>query len=64
MVVGAQVTYRPHADATPEAEFSAITDAYAFLLDSAINRGRLPDKSGPDDAKESHGCIATEKHTR
>jgi hypothetical protein len=60
----ARITYSPGPDATPEAEFSALATAYAFILDSAKKRGRLRDKSGPDDAKGSVHDRATEKHTR
>jgi hypothetical protein len=46
------VTFQPRPDATPEAELSALANAYAFILESAKKRGRLPDKSGPDDARK------------
>ena len=63
MAAGAQVTFRPHADATPETELTALVNAYAFLLDSAKKRGRFPDKSGPDDTKESKKSGAATKNT-
>ena len=44
-----RITYTPHPDATPEAEASALANAYRFIFDSARKRGRLLDKSGPDD---------------
>jgi hypothetical protein len=47
------VAYSPRRDATPETELSALCDAYRFILESAKKRGRLPDKSGPNDAKGS-----------
>ena len=47
------VYYSPRPEATPEAELSALANVYAFVLDSAKNRGRLSDKSGPDDAEDT-----------
>jgi hypothetical protein len=44
--------YSPRPEATPEAELTALANVYAFVLDSAKNRGRLPDKSGPDDVRK------------
>jgi hypothetical protein len=32
-----------------ETELSALANVYRLVLDSAKRRGRLPDKSGPDD---------------
>jgi hypothetical protein len=49
-VSGAQVTYTPQLGTTPQGERAALSNAYAFILDSAKKRGRIPDKSGPDDA--------------
>lgn len=47
-------SYIPRPDATPEAELSALAAVYKFCLESHTNkRDRLPDKSGPDDAKGS-----------
>jgi hypothetical protein len=37
----------------------ALASAYAFVLDNVKKRGRLPDKSGPDDAKGSKHDRAT-----
>jgi hypothetical protein len=42
-------SYRPHPDATRQAERSVLGAVYAFVL-SATQRGPLPNKSGPDDA--------------
>jgi hypothetical protein len=42
-------TYTPGTGATPEAEVSALANVYRFVLDCHQERGRLPDKSGPDD---------------
>jgi hypothetical protein len=40
-------------DATPEIEISALANVYRFVLDChAKKRGRLLDKSGPDDARK------------
>jgi hypothetical protein len=43
------VVYVPRPDATPEAELTALVNIYRTVLKK---RGRLLDKSGPDDAKE------------
>jgi hypothetical protein len=44
------IIYLPRHDATPEAEASALANVYRLILSGAKKRGRLPDKSGPDDA--------------
>jgi hypothetical protein len=59
-----RITYTTRLDVAPETEISTLANVYRFVLDCHEKRGRFLDKSGPDDAKESHGCIATEKHTR
>jgi hypothetical protein len=47
------ITYAVRPEATPETEISALANVYRFVLDChAKKRGRLLDKSGPDDAKE------------
>jgi hypothetical protein len=47
------LSYTPRSDATPEAEISALANVYRFVLDChAKKRGRLLDKSGPNDGKE------------
>jgi hypothetical protein len=44
--------YTPRSDATPEGELSVLAAVFKFALDChARKRGRLPDKSGPDDAE-------------
>jgi hypothetical protein len=53
-----RITYTSRPDATPQAERSALANVYAFILDSANKRGRLSDKSGPDDAMKG------QKHDR
>ena len=58
-----RITYAPRPDATPAGEVAALTSVYALLLDSAKKRGRLPDKSGPDDTKESMKSGAATKNT-
>ena len=45
------VSYTPHADTSPQSELNALAACYRFILDSAQKRGRLLDKSGPDDVK-------------
>jgi hypothetical protein len=47
----ARITYRAHPDATPQTETSVLGAVYAFVL-SAEQRGRLRDRSGPEDEKE------------
>jgi len=46
------ISYSARPDTTAESELSALANVYRLLLDSAKKRGRLLDKSGPDDAKE------------
>jgi hypothetical protein len=48
------IVYQHRADTSPEAEVAALCTVYRFLFDCHIKKkGRLLDKSGPDDAKES-----------
>jgi len=47
-----RISYTPHPDVTPAAEQSVLATCYRIILDSAKTRGRLPDKSGPDDGTE------------
>jgi hypothetical protein len=42
------ITYAARSDAPPEAEISALAAVYRIVL-GAKQKGRLPDKSGPDD---------------
>ena len=35
-----RIVYRPRSDTTPQAETTALTDAYQFVLASAMKRGR------------------------
>jgi len=46
-----EITYAPRPDTTPQTELNALAACYRFILDSAQNRGRFLDKSGPDDVK-------------
>jgi hypothetical protein len=43
------VTHSPHPHFTPEAELNALANVYSLILASARKRGRLLDKSGPED---------------
>ena len=52
-MVKPRISYSPHPAATPEAELNTLAACFQIILDSAQKRGRLPDKSGPDDAKGS-----------
>ena len=47
-----RVTYTLRPDATPEGELTSLASVYRFILDSAKKRGRLLDKSGPEDARK------------
>ena len=59
------ITYACHPDASREAELTALAACYRFILDSANKRGRLPDKSGPDDEKvrSSNDSLASNHST-
>ncbi len=58
------VGYVPRPGATPEQETAAFASVYRFVLDChASKRDRLPDKSGPDDAKGSMNARAAQKYT-
>ncbi len=46
------ISYTARSDAAPETEASALANVYRLILDSAKKRGRLLDKSGPDDARK------------
>jgi hypothetical protein len=42
------IVYRPRADATPEAEISALSNVYAFVLDCAKKSGAgVANTNGP-----------------
>jgi hypothetical protein len=56
-----RTTYAARPDATPEAETSALASVYHLILDSGKKRGRLLDKSGPDDARKDQDA-GTYKH--
>jgi hypothetical protein len=59
------VTYATRPDATPKAELSALTAIYRLVINSANERGRFRDKSGPVDARERIEDARTqEKYTR
>jgi hypothetical protein len=47
-----RVTYSARRDATPQDELSALVAVYRAILESQSRRDRLPDKSGPDDARK------------
>jgi len=59
-----RIVYRPRLDTSPQAEVSALAACYRIVL-SANGRGRLPDKSGPDDKKErsKDDSLATRNYT-
>jgi hypothetical protein len=45
-----RISYRPRPDTTPQTERSVLGEVYAYLL-NANQKGRLRDKSGPEDVK-------------
>jgi hypothetical protein len=47
-----RINYAPRPDPTPEAESSALAAVYRLIIESARKRGRLLDKSGPEDARK------------
>jgi hypothetical protein len=60
-----RIIYTPRLDAAPEAELNTLAACYRFILDChAKKRGRLPDKSGPDDTERSENACAENKYTR
>ena len=48
-----RIVYRARDDATPADEASALAQVYSYILQKHqdMQKGRLPDKSGPDSAK-------------
>jgi hypothetical protein len=58
-----KVVYRPHADAKPENELSALVAAYRFVIfDCHVGKkGARP--CAPDAAKESEDDRARQKYT-
>jgi len=56
------ISYTARSDAAPEAEAYALANAYRFILDSAKKRGRLLDKSGPEDARKDQDA-RTKSHS-
>ncbi len=47
----ARITYSPRPDATAKGEVPALANVYRLILDSAKQKGRFPDKNGPEDVK-------------
>jgi len=45
------ITYSRRPDVKPEDELNALAACYRIILDSAEQRGRLPDKNDPEDVK-------------
>jgi hypothetical protein len=43
------IVYAQRPDATTEGEVAALANVYRFLINSQSRRGRLLDKSGPED---------------
>jgi hypothetical protein len=64
---GLRISYSPRLDATPEGELTALASVYAYLLKHRDNKKAdkpAPEPVGPDDAKESNGCIAYSNHSK
>jgi hypothetical protein len=59
-VSSTRITYSQRPDSIQEAETSALANVYRLVLDSAKKRGRLLDKSGPDDGTKSKEDSANE----
>jgi hypothetical protein len=58
-----RIIYAPRPDTDPEAEVSALSAVYKFILDCTRTGDRTP--SGPeDDVKESNGYVASQHHNR
>ncbi len=58
------IAYTSRPGSTPEAEKDALAAVYKFVLDChSKKRGRLPDKSGPDDTERSENACAREEYT-
>jgi len=45
----AHISYSQRSDATSESELAALSNVYRFIIHGSSKRGRLLDKSGPDD---------------
>jgi hypothetical protein len=58
-----RIAYSPRPDATPEAELSALTNVYRYILDCHAKKKAAPRQSRPDDAKGSKHDRATENYT-
>jgi hypothetical protein len=56
------ITYAQRPDGTPETEISGLAAVYRIVL-NAKQRDRLPDKSGPDDAKGSKHDSRQQQYT-
>jgi hypothetical protein len=46
------IAYTQRADVTSEDELNALVNVYRLIIESARKRGRLLDKSGPEDARK------------
>jgi hypothetical protein len=58
------ISYAQHADITLQAELGALASVYRVILSSVEKRGRLLDKSGPDDGPNVKGESANEYRSR
>ena len=61
-----RIVYSPRPDTTPETELSTLAAIYRFAVACHLQeRGRLPDKSGPDDEKvrSSNDSLASNHST-
>jgi hypothetical protein len=49
----ARISYSQRSDAEAEGEVAVLSNIYRFLIHSSSKRGRLLDKSGPDDGSKT-----------
>jgi hypothetical protein len=59
-VAGAQVTYRPGADATSEEELRALAAIYRFILDCQAKKTEGGPATAPNDAERRSNEIGAE----
>ena len=55
-----RVTYRPHADATPEGEVRALAEVYFFILGVHEEKKRGARSGTPDDVRKDQESAHTD----
>jgi hypothetical protein len=58
------ITYATKPGTTRESEVAALAACYRIIIDCQGKRDRLPDKSGPDDAKQIKNDSRQKHHSR